>query len=66
MRRYETSEIMGKSGWEMSFFFALPRRRFGICHKNQQKHVLIVFTLILHILPIDFQEFHVSCQQPSM
>ena len=25
------------------FFCALPRRRFGICHKNQQKHVLIVF-----------------------
>ena len=30
------------------FFCALPRRRLGIYHKNQQKHVLIVFTLIFH------------------
>ena len=47
MRRYETSE-MGNPGGKCHFFCALPLRRFGICHKNQQKHVLIVFTLVLH------------------
>ena len=45
----------------MSFFCALPRRRFGISHKNQQKHVLIVFTLILPYAFVLLIDFHVSC-----
>ena len=47
MPRYKSSE-MGNPGRKCTFFCALPSRRFGISHKNQQKHVLIVFTLILH------------------